>query len=210
MVSIYVLKLESGKFYVGKTNCTLTRIYEHLSGKGSYYTQIYKPVDIAEIIHNCDDFDEDKYVIKYMSIYGIDNVRGGSYCSEFLHPIIVKDINLRILTAKNACFSCSQIGHFSDKCSLRKNRFSFSQKPGKKIFKSRSFKSTPLPPISSPPTSISSPPTSIHSQSVSSQPIVQSPTDKLQREEQEQEQEQKEQVPRSSIFTSVLMPTFPF
>ena len=28
----------------------------------------------------CDDFDEDKMTIKYMYLYGLDNVRGGSFC----------------------------------------------------------------------------------------------------------------------------------
>ena len=79
MVTIYVLELESNKYYIGKSNNHDIRINDHDNGIGSEWTKKYKPIKIKEIIHNCDMFDEQKYTKKYMYEYGIENVRGGSY-----------------------------------------------------------------------------------------------------------------------------------
>lgn len=67
---VYVLALSSNKYYVGKTNNPLFRIQDHCNNNGSHYTQKYKPVNIVEIVPDCDDYDEDKYTLKYMKKYG--------------------------------------------------------------------------------------------------------------------------------------------
>ena len=41
----------------------------------------YKPIEIVEIIPNCDNYDEDKYTKIYMDKYGVDKVHEGSYCT---------------------------------------------------------------------------------------------------------------------------------
>ena len=43
------------------------------------WTTKYKPIKVVELIEG-DNYDEDKYTLKYMEQYGIDNVRGGSFC----------------------------------------------------------------------------------------------------------------------------------
>ena len=40
------------------------------------------------VIYDCDKYDEDKYTRKYMDDYGLDNVRGGSFSTEYLDPVI--------------------------------------------------------------------------------------------------------------------------
>ena len=79
MVYIYVLKLGKGKYYVGKTNQPNFRIKSHFNSKGSEWTKTYWPIAIEKLIPNCDNYDEDKWTKIYMDIYGIDNVRGGSF-----------------------------------------------------------------------------------------------------------------------------------
>lgn len=117
MISIYILKLQQNKFYIGKTcNSVFKRFNQHLSGMACCYTKKFKPIDIYEVIPQCDKFDEDKYVLIYMNKFGIDNVRGGSYCSETIDSAIKNDIIKRIATANDLCFTCYQKGHFSDKC----------------------------------------------------------------------------------------------
>ena len=68
MVFIYTLKLEQGKYYVGKTNNPEFRIENHFNSNGSEWTKKYKPLKILEIIPNCDDYDEDKFTRQYMEI----------------------------------------------------------------------------------------------------------------------------------------------
>ena len=80
MVFVYVLRLWGGKYYIGKTENPNIRLTEHFNHAGSAWTTKYSPVEIKEIISNCDSYDEDKFTIKYMSIYGVNNVRGGVVC----------------------------------------------------------------------------------------------------------------------------------
>ncbi|GAF90538.1 unnamed protein product [marine sediment metagenome] len=75
MVYIYTLLLEQHKYYVGKTTNLEFRLNDHFNANGSVRTQKYKLIQVLEVIANCDDFDEDKYTLKYMSQYGINNVR---------------------------------------------------------------------------------------------------------------------------------------
>jgi hypothetical protein len=81
MVYIYILQLEQGKYYVGKTINPSFRLDSHFNSNGSAWTKLYKPIKMIELIPNCDDYDEDKYTRMFMDKYGIDNVRGGSFVS---------------------------------------------------------------------------------------------------------------------------------
>lgn len=56
---IYVLQLEEGKYYVGKTTQPSFRIESHFHGSGSSWTKKYKPQTVLEMIPNCDSYDED-------------------------------------------------------------------------------------------------------------------------------------------------------
>ena len=50
MVTIYILKCEDDKYYVGKIASNVwKRIKQHFDGKGAKWTQKYKPVDILDI-----------------------------------------------------------------------------------------------------------------------------------------------------------------
>ena len=80
MPTIYILKCEQNRYYIGKTERSLdSRIKEHFLNNGSEWTRKYKPIKLIDTIQNADDFDEDKYTKIYMKKYGINNVRGGSY-----------------------------------------------------------------------------------------------------------------------------------
>ena len=81
MTNIYILRLEGGKYYVGKTNNPQFRLDSHFNSNGSEWTKLYKPLRVLEIKPDCDDYDEDKITRQYMDKYGINNVRGGSFVS---------------------------------------------------------------------------------------------------------------------------------
>ena len=79
MVNIYVLELKNGKYYVGKTNHTFQRLYQHKSGTGAKWTQKHKVIDLLEFHKNMKDSDENIITIRMMKKFGIQNVRGGSW-----------------------------------------------------------------------------------------------------------------------------------
>jgi len=120
LLYIYILKLESDKYYVGKTFNPDNRISDHFNNSGSEWTKIYKPIEVVEIINNCESYDEDKYTIKYMESKGIENVRGGTFSQVKLPQQQIDIINIMIKSANDNCFSCGQYGHFIQNCITNK------------------------------------------------------------------------------------------
>jgi len=116
MVHIYVLKLRNGKYYVGKTDDVQKRFVEHLHGNGSAWTKKYLPIKIEKIINNASPFDEDKITKEYMSIHGIDNVRGGIYVNIKLDEFQSETLKQEIWGASDACTRCGRKGHFIKNC----------------------------------------------------------------------------------------------
>jgi predicted GIY-YIG superfamily endonuclease len=115
---IYVLLLELGKYYVGKTTNPSFRIDRHFDSNGSEWTRKYKPIKILEIMSNCDDFDEDKYTLKYMAKKGIYNVRGGSFCKINFDKETIAIISKMIMSSEDKCYMCGEKGHFANKCTV--------------------------------------------------------------------------------------------
>jgi cellular nucleic acid-binding protein len=105
MVFIYTLKLQEGKYYVGKTN------NPHFSLDTSFHsniawTMIYKPIKVLEFIPECDIKDVDKYTRDYMDKYGVDNVRGGTFISTELDAATIERLKRRSRGATFTCFLC--------------------------------------------------------------------------------------------------------
>ena len=114
--NIYVLQLEGGRYYVGKTNNVMKRYQEHLNGEGSAWTKRYRPVSLVKTIENVSPFEEDKITKEYMSKYGVDKVRGGSYVEVNLSEFQKEALNMEIWAAKDCCTQCGRKGHFVKDC----------------------------------------------------------------------------------------------
>lgn len=120
MTIIYILELEHGKYYVGKTDDVDKRYQQHLNGRGTYFTRIHKPVRILKIVPDASDFDEDRYVKEMMADHGIDNVRGGSYSNNLTREQITA-LEREIRGARDLCLRCGRAGHFIEKCYARRD-----------------------------------------------------------------------------------------
>ena len=92
-ITIYILRLKQGRYYVGKTERDINiRLMEHKRENGSEWTRKYPVLDLCEKHENQSTFDEDKFVKKFMLNFGINMVRGGAYSS-----IRLKKIKRRLL-----------------------------------------------------------------------------------------------------------------
>jgi len=116
MVFIYILKLQAGKYYVGKTTNPSFRLDKHFNGDGSAWTKKYAPINVIELIPDCDDYDEDKYTKIWMDKYGVANVRGGSFVSLRLDDSTVNHLEQMSNGTNDNCFECGIFGHFAVDC----------------------------------------------------------------------------------------------
>jgi len=138
---LYALRCRQNKYYVGRTELTVEeRFVIHLTGKGSEFTKKYEPLEIVdqkEVIGNVQQtrFFEDAWVKSYMSKYGLNNVRGGSYSQlRDLTPEEVKFITREMNGATDMCFSCGEPGHFIKRCPSKSKPITFTT-PDKKSSK---------------------------------------------------------------------------
>ncbi len=114
--NIYVLRLEGGRYYVGKTDNIKSRCEQHLKGNGSAWTKKYKPLAIDKLLKNVSPFQEDATTKEYMSKHGIDKVRGGSYVQIELDDVQKETLNREIWGAKDSCTQCGRKGHWVKDC----------------------------------------------------------------------------------------------
>ena len=114
--NVYVLRCASGKRYVGKAADVQKRFQEHKNGNGSAWTNKYKPRIIEQIYKNVSPYEEDKITKETMGKYGINNVRGGTYCSIKLSDAQKESLEKEIRGAKDCCFKCGYKSHFASDC----------------------------------------------------------------------------------------------
>tara|TARA_B100000902_G_scaffold188779_1_gene180596 strand:+ start:184 stop:564 length:381 start_codon:yes stop_codon:yes gene_type:complete len=114
-VTIYVLELLNGKYYLGKTMDLNTQLRKHFGYDelcrfhqcGNTWLERWRPVRIHKLYRRSRDSDLDRLTLEYMVKYGIDNVRGGMYSSNVLslshrekirkdtQPVLIKPISNR-------------------------------------------------------------------------------------------------------------------
>lgn len=125
MTKIYVLKCENNKYYIGKTNKSVSeRFQEHINNPCAW-TRKYPPISILNSFELKSEFDEDTTTLEYMKKYGIENVRGGTYTQLFLPRNQYITLKQQLTHNKDQCFKCYKQGHFSKDCPHKPEYFKF-------------------------------------------------------------------------------------
>ena len=119
---VYVLALQHDKYYVGATErTTQARVKQHFGGKGSAarWTTAHRPLRVLEERPADTKFTEDTVTKEMMDRFGIDNVRGASYCEETLTPSTIAHIQRELWGANKCCFRCGSPKHWIRICHAR-------------------------------------------------------------------------------------------
>jgi predicted GIY-YIG superfamily endonuclease len=120
--TVYALACQDGCYYIGRVtgaNAQIgSRFHEHKQGDGfgSAWTKLHPPEWIVEICENQDKYQEDVMVYRYVEKYGIDKVRGGTYCQCELSDSQIKELETKLKSVNDACYKCGRKGHFASQC----------------------------------------------------------------------------------------------
>lgn len=118
MEQLYVLQLESGKYYCGKTTRPSERYKEHIAGEGAAWTKKFKPTKMVELRALKGPHDETNTTKDLMKKYGVDNVRGGAYTTVMLDDATKAVLERELRSNTDVCFKCGLNGHFANRCPI--------------------------------------------------------------------------------------------
>ena len=118
-ISIYEVKCENQKRYIGKTTNMDKRMKQHFTGNGSQVTKKFAPISATKIA-TCNGYFSDKveqhFTEKKIKKHGYKNVRGGYYTnSKTLTPNPKSRTNQKT-NKKNTCYRCGRPGHYATSC----------------------------------------------------------------------------------------------
>jgi hypothetical protein len=119
MIYIYILELYNNKFYIGKVN-NISSIVNDICNNKFEWLFYNKPLKIIDIYNFSNDINEDEFVLEFMNIYGVNNVRGGCFKQMNLTFDNTYDIFKTIKIVYNKCYLCGEETHNGDKCKLNK------------------------------------------------------------------------------------------
>ena len=120
MKYLYVLLLEYGKYFIGRTNNSeYFRIEDHYNSKDvSLWTLKYRPLNIVEIIPIYRDEYELDVMVEYMENYGVNNVRGLMFSNIKLSNENIENLRkLKVINnEKFECYICGSCMHNALNC----------------------------------------------------------------------------------------------
>ena len=100
MESVYVLKLEKSKWYIGKTDDIIKCYQQHVERLVCEWTSLYSPISLVELRPLTSDDDVNNLIKHYMKMYGIEHVRGDLY-ANVLDESTLTALNVEILEAEH-------------------------------------------------------------------------------------------------------------
>jgi predicted GIY-YIG superfamily endonuclease len=114
--NVYALRLQSDKYYIGKSADIDHRTTIHFNGKGSAFTKLYNPIGLIEVYNDVPHSFENELTKKFMRKYGINNVRGGAYCEPLLSLEKIRFIQQEFWAEDDLCIRCGRDSHWVSNC----------------------------------------------------------------------------------------------
>lgn len=103
LTHVYVLRLAGGRKYVGISDDPAKALVVHKEGGVSAWTDRYPPERIQHIEYRVRPADLDRYVLRYMVQYGIENVRGGTWSTVRLTEVDQRAIRRQMAQERRDC-----------------------------------------------------------------------------------------------------------
>lgn len=119
---VYILKLDDGCRYVGKSNNVSKRIEEHRNGAGAEWCKLHgiKQLQVMPVISRRvgDDLNlwEQNETIHQMMQHGTSMVRGWAFTNPVLHQGELNMIKTLVFESADVCRKCGYRGHFANSC----------------------------------------------------------------------------------------------
>lgn len=119
-LELYVLELTENKYYVGLN--FEGRITQKPCETGFDWAQQYNILGFwKKTIMNLSD--EDIEVKRLMMLYGIDNVRGGTYSASVLTPEQIQSLEIEFAHVRGEYFDCADVSKISQESNMMKQEF---------------------------------------------------------------------------------------
>ena len=103
LTNVYVLRLMDGRRFVGLSDDPTKAFVAHKEGGISAWTDRYIPERIETVERKVKAQELDRYVIRCMIQYGVENVRGGSWSAVRLTDVEQREIRRRIAEERRDC-----------------------------------------------------------------------------------------------------------
>ena len=109
---LYVFLLNDNKYFVYHTSTEEQEAAKFECQLLHSFVRKYHPIQIMEQKYHQEISDIDKYVKKYMHLFGIENVRGGSYLNEILEDYQIKTLENELEFLNNHEKENNEMYHF--------------------------------------------------------------------------------------------------
>ena len=117
---VYVLDVEGGGIYVGKSKDIENRLKQHREGRGNSFAQLWVR-RIAAATPRMDDWEswERAETLHWMRERGPEHVRGWMYTNLALNEDDLKSVQGQLCERYDLCRKCFGKGHFWKACKKR-------------------------------------------------------------------------------------------